>query len=998
MVTSEFRDDDLDVGDPTATLAYHAWVAGNDYLDRINVALSATGTDDVVQAARHALSSLIDIDAIRALHEANNGFYDQLLALPADNDAERARVATEIAENTQTIAKRFENGAHAAAIATTPDVEPMISPEAPLPETKDWATTAARVRADTLAWLAAHPEPKRDMLILKPSPSTGKTESMIAAALATIVNQKQVVFAVRTKEMLETELTTRLDDAAKKHPVLRGTSVHLRVITGRDKDNCNFIENVEMVQAHGYSPGHTVCAECPYHPKFAYAAHMEPCAYYQQRIAAHQHTRLVGKVYRYHPLILTTQASLSAVAEHGGGKYGSFWNADLALIDEDLTDAFESVTELGRAHLDFDATGNEVHQPAADFAELMRHVINLADAERKTLKRRGYFVDPRDERKGKSETHTPYGSTIAGRDLHRLLAQALAAHPQTRPDGTTKILASIISAAADLTPKPGPGELFGLNSTSDVNEHVPHHGIARLADVLATEMRHARERGLHLVQQATGKPVTDLIVEHVRRGEILDIEDAIHMYAGPDWDNCYQARLSCGADDAWHFAVHEFSNLDNLDSNIIYGDAYAQIDHIRSLLNKPAPTDGSPDPVTIIEHVAHFPTGSVLWRFPTQSNIGHLDGQGYWGEHCDDLLEVLTALAGRRVLIYGHSALRERFEAFMAKNSAFGIEEWAWEHWWGGRGKDQYKNFDAVVAISEPVMNVGGTFNIVNARAFRDVQRMPGTANVQHMLPRIRPSADKRHGIAAMMRDARTHERVRHEHERQNVNEHAQALHRVRPLMADRIMITMSSQIELTRDVIAASSTASRPLSDRGRLTEGHLSAFFTAEEMLAAMLAVEEYYGVWSPLFCHALTSVTLDRLIFGDNGPHTENLSGTERAPSSINNSPQDRAIHWSSRLVDRVWEPQGYWEDRTRRLREHKAYKRASQMLNAELMKHEPIQVPWTLKDQKQRGRYGVWSRNGDAVVVRKAFMDIASDRYGATINGVVQAPRKLGRVPF
>ena len=58
-----------------------------------------------------------------------------------------------------------------------------------------------------------------------------------------------------------------------------------------------------------------------------------------------------------------------------------------------------------------------------------------------------------------------------------------------------------------------------------------------------------------------------------------------------------------------------------------------------------------------------------------------------------------------------------------------------------GRGKDQYRDWDAVVTISEPVINIDAVVSICNARAMRDVKRAGAAATVDMLayIPRVQP-------------------------------------------------------------------------------------------------------------------------------------------------------------------------------------------------------------------------------------------------------------------
>ena len=1000
-MTSAFRDDDdFGVGHPTLSLAYHAWIGGVADIEQIEALLLASamadGDDTTTASSRAAIATAVD--QARKLGGTNEGLYRQLRDCADDADDERNRLAGDIANNADQIRRAAEVARKAAEIAFMPVAEPDPIVEGPLPTTKDWASVVQQVRADTLAWVAAHPDPERAMLILRPSPSAGKTESMIQTAVDTITVRKRVTFAARTKEVLEGELKDRI---TRKRPMLR-----LHVVTGRDKGNCPNITNVETVQAHGYSPGRTVCLTCDWHPRNAFPVGMQPCEYFGVRIRAQNDTKMARRGIHEYPLILTTHAALATAADSSGGMYGNFWAADLVIIDEDPTEAFETEVYLQSQHIEFDASRNPQHMPIANLAELLRHAVALAKDDRKDATRRGYFVDVKARVKETDPVHSRQGSLYAGRDLHRLLNRALALHPQKHSDGRIKTLQNVLRDAADLMTPPGVGELLGITTTEDMNKILPHHGLAQLSDTVLTEMRYAHYRGLHLVKTVTGKEPATLVDEHAQRGERLDIDDVIDRYTS--FDIPFQARLTCSGD-VWTFAIHQFSDLNAFDSNVIIGDAYAQEDHYRSLFDKPKPMGGV-DPVTIIDHVAHFPPGSIVWRFRTQANIGHLE-DGFWSQHAEDIAEILRHLAGKKVLVYGHLSLRERFEDLMQANANFGLDQWAYEHWWGGRGKDHYRHFDAVVTISEPIMNLDGMICAVNGRAMRDVVRAGGTANVHHLLEGIR-FVKVNNGIAAAWRDPRLHPRLRHEHERQNTNEQAQALHRVRGLISPKIMVQMGSGLEMTRDTIAASSTVDRPLNDRGDLVDGHPHAFLTADELLEAMLAIDEHYGVFSPLFAHAMATTVYAQFFSNISQPSIQN-DGSDDA-RAVTGWPADghgfstslSFKPWPSAglngaattLIERVWTPVSGWETVTKRVRETRAFKDALNDFRSKAKTESRMTPTWKLAGQRIAQPYLLYSTRLDLLAASQAFRTMLTDRYGPTVNGTVQAPRRLPLVPF
>ncbi|MFO0713611.1 MAG: hypothetical protein U0353_27410 [Sandaracinus sp.] len=262
------------------------------------------------------------------------------------------------------------------SLLTTPDVGSVEAPEPPLPPLMDWATVATHVQADIASGAASMRGKTGQLLIAKPSAGTGKTRSMIATALHEQSQGQRVVMAVRTKGMLVGELEPRVRMA--------GPKARLHVIQGRDTTTCWNFDNVKAVQAHGYSPGSTVCSRCDYFPDVARGLRtFLVCPYYRSRQNAQIDTVSARSGMSDYPLILTTHSGYLTAVESGGGRFGKFWSCDLLVIDEDPTDAFEPEVVVNAEHLALPTPPKPEHRAAYAMAALLQGAITQADAERK---------------------------------------------------------------------------------------------------------------------------------------------------------------------------------------------------------------------------------------------------------------------------------------------------------------------------------------------------------------------------------------------------------------------------------------------------------------------------------------------------------------------------------------------------------------------------------------------------------------------------------------
>jgi hypothetical protein len=492
-------------------------------------------------------------------------------------------------------------------------------------------------------------------------------------------------------------------------------------------------------------------------------------------------------------------------------------------------------------------------------------------------------------------------------------------------------------------------------------------------------------------------------------------------------------------------------------ANILLGDAYANIEHYRQLFDKPATVAGDPsyvDPVTVISHVAKFPDGSRIDRVRTRANITYLLNEG-WQEHVALLSEIFRTHAGQSVLVYGHSVLKERVEKLFADNGGFGITTWAFENWGGGRGKDEYGDFDAVVTISDYVQNIGGMLHKVNARAARDTARLLARNQIDEALAegtRIRLDMNKA-DVAHKMADAGTHWRIKQEHDRQNVSELAQALHRVRGLRSAKRMTVVGDGVPFTKDTVAASSIVNPVGGPKGRpkLKSGYVDGYLTEDEAYVAICQIEEHFGCWSPVFLHAFFASEMGSFL-GDTrlgvtrcqgdqadlyrdthsrdwldlpdkmshpprvrvfGPHLDDIeislddpskkiavgsaepAATPPPPTAAAAPSAVPSIVVPLTLLQRVWFPTAEWKNLYQLANQRLARtKLASQRATREFTVKGRYVPSW--EDSTHSGY--TWYSRHSLKAGSTAFVSMIENQYGINKNGVLYAPNQQPFIPF
>lgn len=684
------------------------------------------------------------------------------------------------------------------------------------------------------------------MVVIKSTPGVGKTQAMIRAAHQEHLNKQRVVVAVRTKDMIAEPSSEMRSRIVKTSPMGKLT---LAVIYGRDETNCNKPETVEAVMAHGYSPGPTVCTQCEYHPENSPYFGLGICGYYQERISADITSKGARRgIYWQYPLVLTTHASLVAATHVDGGRYGSFWGADVAFIDEDPTDAMETDLILSRSQCEFRSRSPDT-RPAGVMAQLCREAIEIAIYERGRCSENG-FRGPGEEKRNSHPIHNKYDSVYTGQDLERIMTDAL------QRMSLTQNISSLQGTFRDVGANRfsvSPGALVQVESSDDINSlGIPPSSLIDVADAIHGQMVHGMQLRRIVYQHNNnthpkGANSEEILEELIKHTEIDPMSYEVRL-------ECLPMDIAKGRErDEWRFVLRQFQSLSNRSASLVIGDAYAQKEHYEYLFERDA---------ELIDVTTQLNSGASFLRvLDSECSISRLREGG--------LQRVITlaenqlreeAKPGDRVLIYGHQELREHVEEWAeATLLPMGLIV-AYEHWWGGRGKDHYNGWEFTVCISDPVLSLSGLAHVANARAFR--ASCSAKTNEEKLLhaQKCKIGSDSRGAVYALRQG---HPRITLEHERMNIAELTQALHRSRPAH-NPVRIITYGEMELSRDLVAQTESVVGPGSRKLSVSNARrkkasrddrpVDLFTTSAEAFEAIKSIIRHYGCYSTWFSHAL------------------------------------------------------------------------------------------------------------------------------------------------
>ena len=745
----------------------------------------------------------------------------------AGDDSEIGRMLAEIAEEIQASENEIdpdqliENMRRTMALAQHP--APIVDFEAPEPQ--DWHTTSRQVVNSTLDLVRSYRGKLGNLGVLAPSPGTGKTHGMAEAAREEQSVGRRVAYAVLSREQIPEALDR-----------LKGPLVRLHVIEGRHDGNCASYAAVQVAASMGHSPGRTVCPGCDLYPDLQNPVRSlgRTCEYYASRIRAVRDRKIasVGRSIAAlaPPIIVTTHASLAIGTQLSNRRLQEFWTFDTIFIDEDPTASLEQQVEIWDHQLTYSAIDPQSGQPDAHthVTRLLHAAFSAAKAERAEAHRRGY-QSPSDASVPDPLHHRDYGSSYASTPLIALLDRAagsLGYDLQT-------VLAQVINESG--TKVPQKGEIIGLSAAAAAKKF-PHRWLAAMAQQLLNETN-AREIA---ISQGLQEP---------------DFAYKIHV----------DLVLEEGSDPATPGRTHSVIRLHQAvpfaarESNVIVGDAYADVSHYEYLFDR----FRHKGQVDVINHRAAWPRSSKLIRLITRFSSADLATHDRFRAHLEQhVAPILSLEEGRSVLLYTHLAARSWLSEWLIERD-FGLAGWAVEHWGSGRGKDVYRDFDTFIATSEFVPNTGGLVHEANARV---LAANSGAGRVRFW----GWGADRSGPTSFAQAMSASHPALLSAFQRKATDELAQAVHRIRPAIPGRTKRAwiLGHRVPLSAELLAATSatvavdeggsglsyeTESDERGMRLESTTGVLG-FISAREMATAIADVCHSVGCWSPIFCHVL------------------------------------------------------------------------------------------------------------------------------------------------
>lgn len=502
-------------------------------------------------------------------------------------------------------------------------------------------------------------------ILLTGSAGVGKTESMLAAAEMMLDRAQLVVWATSTIEMAhETEARAA------------GRGIHGIVLHGRNASTCDYMDKVLVSRAEGYAPGAFVCPSCPKHPDNLPGRMMEmnTCEHYARLSRARRAIKHAKDMKTRLPLIITTYENAVAGLKHAPeSRQGEIWKTKQIFFDEDPSRAMRERAVLS----DDDLTRTPHDKAPSNFLRILSMARAIAADQRMeaVASMSGRSKNPA----SRSISHDFDGSSISGRELHYLLYSAVNALDldADRPAGTAKKdLLVYLREASDWSPRIGKGEMFYADRSGFL-KYVANAFLPKFAGAL--------------------------------HGEIF--RDDTNSIPGT-----YEVRLDSVKGGGWQFILDRLEPFHSGRDNVVIGDAYADKDFVGAMFGVSHETGGRqmftidvrvalPDNVRVLRSMSAKTTKRVLG---TKESLHHLLDT--------EVSTVLQAEAGRRVLVYTQKGHRKNAEDWFAENGAtYQLAEIAFEHYWSGRGKDQYKNFDSIICIGEPVPNLLGLLHEANA-------------------------------------------------------------------------------------------------------------------------------------------------------------------------------------------------------------------------------------------------------------------------------------------
>lgn len=616
-------------------------------------------------------------------------------------------------------------------------------------------------------------------ILLTGSAGVGKTESMLAAAEAMLDREQVVVWAAPTIEMArETE-----ERASRRR--IQGIVLH-----GRNASTCDYMDKVLVSRAEGYAPGVYVCPSCPRHPDNLAGQMMElnTCEHYRRLSSARRAIKRAKDTKTRLPLVITTYENAIAGLSHAAGsRQGDIWKTKQVFFDEDPSRAMRERAVLSDSDL--------TRTPREEYPSNLLRILSRAKAivsdrqQASAAVMSGLSVRPATA----STSHDASDICFAGARLRDVL---LSAADDLSPDKNNPLdLETCLARCGEWAPSIGKGGLFSVSQ--DRQKYIVNAFLPKFAEALHDEYTRA--------------------------------------YLGSD--GTYSVRLERNGEGEWQYILDRLVPFSG-ENNVIIGDAYADRGFVEAMfgVNHKA---GGRTMLTIDVRVALPDNVRVFRSTSAKATKRFLHVKELLHHLLDtEVSTVLQAEAGRRVLVYTQKGHKKNVEDWFAANDAtYQLAEIAFEHYWSGRGKDQYKHFDTIVCIGEPVPNLLGLVHEANALH-------PGEDAIAWS-----PDSKKIH--TQDNRLARVWNMLA-------VQELSQALMRIRPGMqstTDKRMYIFGKQVDLPIDFIHALHwNGKTSVSGDAKLQEGDLMPL-SPEQVRDYILWVFRVAGCWCNPFLASLS-----------------------------------------------------------------------------------------------------------------------------------------------
>lgn len=571
-------------------------------------------------------------------------------------------------------------------------------------------------------------------------PGLGKSRALHELAVRQQQAGKFVVVSMFTLENIEGTgddmLPARIAETVRRLNIMSTRSSYLPA-PGRNEDSCTGIvqirgkpvpshDVVTQVSAKGQMPGSVVCRQCNLWPATLRDLGMDvlpnTCGYWRARTmigAARQKAKWRPLIYTP-PIVGVTHAGAAAFtdADHGIG------TPDVVITDEDCTGALE--TELVLDHDTLQASTGDFAATSL-FAAILRTACAAAKEQRNQVAGMRAW----------NRTHTYYSTCLASRELHTLLADAfqLVGGPARYPN-----LEYLLEEVRGEIPSTDTTKVYLQAGLLDL---LPSASFAALADVLRSELGFAHHLTVRAKRSAAEQGAFKKLVEKS--------------------DLSYACRLESNGEGGqrhsdWQFVVRTQRSMPWPQAAHLYGDAYANKAHVDHMFKQQ---------VHLVEARAELPdTVKVWWHPSNEFSKKHLEEHGM--ARVQKIIEdhlTQHAQPGDSALIYMHKDLIPKLQIPDGVRILWDLDDIAFEHWWGGRGKDRYKGVKFTFAVSAPIANLGAMAHTANARRFWKTQEAIATGTLDKTFPTERiilPPASK-NGVRSITEVADTDPELRDE-------------------------------------------------------------------------------------------------------------------------------------------------------------------------------------------------------------------------------------------